>query len=167
MVIATFSVISLFSFRFFTQASYTYSLMRDQNGLYHEAAIAMERMSREIRDAISVEQVAAGKITVQKAHGTALDSNLYVTFILDNGSLKRGSNDSTDDPATYYVLASNVNDFTVTNDVSEDEIFLELELVNGGNITLQSKIYPKNIPFELGLEYTGRDFNGDWQEVIQ
>lgn len=170
IVITTFSIISLFSFRFFSQASYTYSLMRDQNKLYQEATIAMERMSREIRDANSITEVTSGKIKIKKTHGTALDSNLYVTFILDNGSLKRGSNTTATDPSAYEVLASNIkaNGFTVSNPVGDEVLLvLELELLNGSNIALQSKIYPKNIPFTIGLEYTGRDFNGDWQEVIQ
>ena len=169
MVLATLSIVSLFSFQFFTHASKIYCMMRGQNILYHEAVVAMERMSREIRDATSIIQVAPGKIKIQKANDTPLDTNTRVTFILDNNILKRGSRDTSGDPSNYFDLAENVktNGFTVTNASNEISLSLELALPGGENISLESKIYPKNLPFDpLAGNYSGRDFNGDWQELI-
>ncbi|MGA1823776.1 MAG: type II secretion system protein J [bacterium] len=170
MVIATVGIIAIFGFQFFPHLSHSYSMMKGQNMLYHEAITAMERMSREIRDAVTIEEVSQGKIKILKAHGTPVDPYLYVTFILDNGVLKRGSNTTVSDPSIYTALAENIknNGFTVSNP-SGDEIILMLELsdTSGGNFSVQSKICPKNIPFPLGLEYCGRNFNGDWEEIIQ
>ncbi|MGA1867687.1 MAG: PilW family protein [bacterium] len=170
MVIVTIGLLSIFSLQFFSHASHTYALIKGQNMIYHEAVTAMERMSREIRDAVSIEEIASGKIKILKAHGTPLDSHLYVTFLLDNGTLKRGSTTTAADPATYTALAENVktNGFIVSNP-SGDEIELTLELSHSseGNFSIHSKIYPKNNPFPVGFAYCGRNFDGDWEEIIQ
>jgi prepilin-type N-terminal cleavage/methylation domain-containing protein len=166
IVITILGVISLVSLQFFTKTIDTYSILKEQKVVYDEAALALERMEREIRDAKSIPLTSGNKIRIWKAYTTPLDSNLYVTFALNGTNLQRGSSATDSEPASYYTLVSNCTTFTVTN--TSNEIFLSLTLSVPGksSVTLQSKVYPKNLPFS-GTSYSGRNFAGDWEEEVQ
>lgn len=166
IVIVIVGVISLVSLRFFSWTIDTYTILKEQKVAYDEAALALERMSREIRDAKSIQLTIGNKIRILKAYPTPSDSNLYVTFALNGTNLQRGSSATDSDPASYYTLASSCTTFTVTN--TSNEIFLSLTLSVPGksSVTLQGKVYPKNLPFP-GTPYSGRNFAGDWKEEVQ
>ena len=51
-----------------------------------------------------------------------------------------------------------VGGFTVSNDSNEIKLELTLSLGSGENVTLHTKVYPKNISSQ---------FDGDWEEVVQ
>jgi prepilin-type N-terminal cleavage/methylation domain-containing protein len=173
IVIVVLTIVSIFGFSFLSNAAQTYFAMKNQGLLFNEAATAMERMSREIRDCYSISTPTAGnngnKIRVYKAHATPQDANLYVTFALNGTTLQRGSNTVDADPAAYNNLAANCSSFSVTNtlvnNVNEILLTLTLSQATGGTVTVQTKIYPKNLPFGA-VSYGGRSFNTNWFEVI-
>ena len=166
-VIVILSIISVFGFSFISNAARTYFAIKNQNTFYYQAATAMERMSRALRDAVSIRAVvfSPGKIRIQRTHATPQDPNQYVTFALNGSNLQRGSNTIDADPATYYDLAANCASFTVTNSANEILLALTLSLATGERVTVQSKIYPKNLPFGA-TPYSGRNFSGEWAEEV-
>ena len=168
-VIVVLAIVSIFGFSFLFNSAQTYFALKNQSILYSEAATALERMSREIRDARSISTPASGssdnKIRVFKNTATPQDANLYVTFALNGTALQRGSNSADADPATYYNLAANCSSFTVTNSANEILLTFTLSRATGETVTVQSKIYPKNFAF-VGPPYSGRNFNGNWTEEI-
>jgi prepilin-type N-terminal cleavage/methylation domain-containing protein len=166
MVITILGVISLVSLRFFSWTIDTYTILKEQKVVYDEAALALERMSREIRDAKSIQLTTGNKIRIWKAYTTPLDSNLYVTFALNGTNLQRGSRATDSDPTSYNTLASNCTSFSVSNSSNEISLTLTLAVPGKSSVTLQSKIYPKNLPFS-GTYYSGRNFTGDWKEETQ
>jgi prepilin-type N-terminal cleavage/methylation domain-containing protein len=167
-VIVILSIISIFGFSFISNAARTYFALKNQNTLYYQAATAMERMSRALRDAVSIRAVvfSPGKIRIQRTHATPQDPNQYVTFALNGSNLQRGSNTIDADPATYYDLVANCASFTVTSSSNEILMTLRLTLSTGESVTIQSKICPKNLPFGA-TPYSGRNFNGEWAEEVK
>ena len=159
VVMVLLGVVGLFTFQFIGSGVETYIMASNQTGLLAEAKLAMERMVREIRDAESILAPVSGSssnsINFIKSHA-ALDGATNIVFQVSGGVLerKRGINDP--EP-----LAENVPDggFTVTNDSSEIKLELTLSLGSGENVTLHTKVYPKNL--------LSPQFDGDWKEVVQ
>ena len=155
VVIVLLGIIGLFTFDFVGKGVETYIIASNQAGLLAEAKLAMERMTREIRDAEVILAPALGKsstkIQFNKSHSTVLDITKDITFKLNkkNGILKRIGDEN-------KPLAKNVSNFTVTNNSNEIKLELTLSLTGGENVTLHTKVYPKNLPSQ---------FNGDWEEV--
>jgi hypothetical protein len=62
-------------------------------------------------------------------------------------------------------MASNVTTFTVANATNEIQLTSTLSLTSGENVTLQTKVYPKNLARDT--TYTYKNFIQNWQEVYQ
>jgi len=154
VVIVLLGVIGLFSFQFIGSGVETYIIASNQSSLLAEAKLAMERMAREIRDAEEIGDVSSNSINFIKKH-TALDDATDITFQVSEGILYRNS-ESLSEPLAGNVL--NSEDFKVTNNSNEIKLELTLSLESGENITLHTKVYPKNLPSQ---------FDGDWKEVVQ
>jgi hypothetical protein len=67
-------------------------------------------------------------------------------------------------PASTSTMANNVTTFTVVNATNEIQLTLTLSLASGENVTLQTKVYPKNLPRP---DATYKNFCQNWMEVIQ
>jgi hypothetical protein len=138
-----------------------------QAGLFAEAKLSMERMAREISDAAEdITDYSSNHITFTKSHSSPEDSSTEITFQVSGGVLQRTGNASTTEP-----MAENVSNFNVTNNSNEIELELTLSLVVSEtltqNITLRTKINPKNLPFDPNAnDFGGAKFNGDWEEVV-
>ncbi|MBW2019268.1 MAG: hypothetical protein JRI65_04515 [Deltaproteobacteria bacterium] len=144
-------------------------MMEKQKGLLDEAAMAMERISRELRDANSISSPTSGStsstLTFTKSHGSPEETSTYdITFQLSSGTLQRKGD-------TTVNLAEAVSAFTVkrvtSGDKEEITMTLTLEEGTGGNITLQSYICPKNLPYPDPEAPSGRNFGGCWEEDFQ
>jgi len=159
VVIVLLGIIGIFTFQFIGSSVETYIIVSNQAGLLAEAKPAMERMAREVRDAESILAPAPGSssnsINFTKSHSTAVDSTTNITFQVTGGILERKRGTNEPEP-----LAENVpvGGFTVSNDSNEIKLELTLSLTGGENVTLHTKIYPKNLPSQ---------FDGDWKEVVQ
>ncbi|MBL7176168.1 MAG: type II secretion system protein [Desulfobacteraceae bacterium] len=161
VVIVLLGITGLFVFQFVGSGVETHIMAANQAGLLAEAKLAVERMAREIRDANSILVPASGSsgnsINFIKSHSTVVDSATDITFQINAGTLQRNSES----------LAENVSNFTVTNNSNEIKLELTLSLSGGETVTLHTKIYPKNLPFDPSKDFGGTEFNGEWEEVIQ
>ena len=158
VVMVLLGIIGLFTFQFIGSGVETYIMASNQAGLLSEAKLAMERMAREVRDSESILSPVPGSssnsINFIKSHA-AFDGATNITFQVSGGVLERKRGTNEPEP-----LAENVpvGGFTVTNDSNEIKLELTLSLGSGENVTLHTKVYPKNISSQ---------FDGDWEEVIQ
>jgi len=165
VVIVILSIISAITINFLINSIKIYTMTVNQKTLFDEGKLALERMCRDIRDARSITSPASGgsgsSITFMRTNATAQDvAGENITFRW-NGStnplekVKAGIG---------YPMASDINTFTVTRGATNDEItiVLTLSLSSGENVTLQTKVYPKNLPKDA----TYKNFCQNWMEEI-
>ncbi len=177
VVIVILSIVSAISIKFVADSLRIYTMTVNQKTLFDEGKLALERMCRDIRDAKSITPFAgtASSITFVRTNATAFDSGLpgdttgeTITFRWTGGTnplekVKGG---------VGWAMANNVSAFDVTNTTNEIQLYLKLSLTSGENVTLQTRVYPKNLPSEnlppnfLPLNATyNKHFLGNWKEV--
>ena len=181
VVIVILSIVSAITIKFLADSLRIYTMTVQQKTLLDEGKLALERMCRDIRDAASNFPVpAAGAsntyITFTRNNLTAQDAaNEVITFRLTGTTLYKVKTI----PAANSPAAANVSTFTATqgtaaaNSLNEITLALNLSLesVGGGNVNLQTKVYPKNLPEYLPVTYKNfriLDSGGNyasWQEV--
>jgi prepilin-type N-terminal cleavage/methylation domain-containing protein len=172
IVIVILSIISAITIYFLINSLEVYTMTVNQKTLLDEGKLALERMCRDIRDARSITSPASGGsgslITFIRNNATAQDvAGEIVTFRLTGNTLEKVKSS----PSATSSLAANVSTFTVTRGATNDEITLvfTLSLGTGENVTLQTKVYPKN----LGDSTTYKNFRiqdssgnfASWREV--
>jgi len=123
-----------------------YAMTVNQKTLLDEGKLALERMCRDIRDARVIATPAAGgsgsSIAFIRTNATAQDTGgENITFQLNGSVLEKVK------ASVGYGLATNVSSFMVSRGATNDEITLQLTLLlgSGENVTLQTKVYPKNL----------------------
>lgn len=166
IVIVILSIISGFTIHFLVDSARLYSLTINQKALFEEGRIALERICRDLRDAQSISLPAAGdtgsSLSFVRTHATdntyGDGSNENITF-RQTGSILEKVKTS---PAVVIPLAENVNNFSVTRDLVTEEVKVVLTLArsSGERLTLQTKVYPRN----LGAHPLFRNFFANWQE---
>jgi prepilin-type N-terminal cleavage/methylation domain-containing protein len=158
IVIVILSIVSGITIKFLIDSLKIYTMTVNQKTLFDEGKLALERMGRDIRDARSITSVTASSITFERTNATAQDSaGESITFRWNGGTnplekVKAG---------TGYPMASNITAFTVTNATNEIQLQLTLQLTSGENVTLQTKVYPKNLPKD---PTTYKNFYNNWRE---
>jgi prepilin-type N-terminal cleavage/methylation domain-containing protein len=161
IVIVILSIVSAITVKFLVDGLRIYTMTVNQKTLFDEGKLALERMCRDIRDASSISGVTASSITFIRTNATVQDgAGETITFRWNGGAnplekVKAG---------TGYSMASNVTAFTVTNATDEIQLQLTLQLTSGENVTLQTKVYPKNLSPK---DATYKRFYQNWMEVIQ
>ena len=165
VVMVILSIVAAISIYFVVNSLKVHTMTVNQKVLFDEGKLALERMCREIRDARVITLPAAGGsgslITFTRTHATAQDSaDESITFQLTGSTLEKVKAS----PAATSSMAGNVSAFTVTRGATDDEIkiVLNLSLVSGENVTLQTKVYPKN----LAESSTHKNFFQNWQEEM-
>jgi prepilin-type N-terminal cleavage/methylation domain-containing protein len=169
MVMVILSIVSAISIKFLVDSLKIYTMTVNQKTLFDEGKLALERMCRDIRDARSISAPAAGAsgsaITFIRVHGTAWDiANETIIFRRTGNTLEKDKAS----PNVTRELASNVSNFTVTrgavatNNANEITFQLTLSLGSGENVTLQTKVYPKN----LADNATYKNFFNNWREEL-
>jgi prepilin-type N-terminal cleavage/methylation domain-containing protein len=164
IVIVILSIISAITIKFLTDGLRIYTMTVNQKTLFDEGKLALERMCRDIRDAGSITLPAAGAsgslIAFTRTNPTAQDSaSENITFQLTGGNLQKVKTS----PSATSNLAGNVSAFTVTRDTSNEiKLQLTLSLGTGENVTLQTKVYPKNFVDDA----TYKNFFNNWMEEI-
>jgi prepilin-type N-terminal cleavage/methylation domain-containing protein len=182
IVIVILAIVSAITIKFLTDGLRIYTMTVNQKTLFDEGKLALERMCRDIRDAQSISVPAAGA------------SNTLITFIRNNATAQDGASESITfqrnagnstlekvktSPAATSRMADNVNTFTVTrgaaatNNLNEITLALNLLLGTGENVTLQTKVYPKNLSEDLTSTYknfrilnpAGTPIVPTWEEV--
>jgi len=160
VVIVILSIIATISIKFLTDGLRIYTMTVNQKTLFDEGKLALEKMSRGIRDARSITGVTASSITFVRDDATAYDiAGETIIFQLNAGILQKVKAS----PASTSTLASNVTAFAVTNATNEILLTLTLQLTSGENVTLQTKIYPKNLAKNLNY----KNCYQNWMEAYQ
>jgi prepilin-type N-terminal cleavage/methylation domain-containing protein len=162
-VIAILSIVSAITIKFLVDSLRIYAVTVNQKTLLDEGKLALERMCRDIRDANSITSTS-NSITLTRTNATAQDTaGESITFRLTGSTLEKVK------ASVGYAMASNVSTFTVTNTSNEITLQLTLSLGTGENVTLQTKVYPKNLGDSTAYKNFGvQDSGGNltsWQEV--
>ncbi|MFH1757652.1 MAG: prepilin-type N-terminal cleavage/methylation domain-containing protein, partial [Pseudomonadota bacterium] len=166
IVIVILSIVSVVTINFLVNSLRTYSMMVNQKTLLDEGKLALERMCRDIRNAQSITTPAAGssgsQIIFTRTHATAQDiAGETITFQLTGSTLEKVKTS----PAATSSMAANVSAFTVTRGGATDDeikVVLTLALGSGENVTLQTKVYPKNLSDSASY----KNFFTNWQEEL-
>jgi prepilin-type N-terminal cleavage/methylation domain-containing protein len=173
VVIVILSIVSAITINFLINSLKIYTMTVNQKTLFDEGKLALERMCRDIRDGRSITSPASGgsgsSITFIRNNATAQDvAAENITFRLTGTTLEKVKAS----PVATSSLASNVSTFTVTRGAAgNDEItlVLTLSLASGENVTLQTKVYPKNLAESATYKnFRIQDSSGNfasWQEV--
>lgn len=163
MVIAILSTIAGFSIYFLVDSARLYSLTVSQKALSEEARIALEKICRDLRDAQSISIPAPGEsgqiLSLTRTYATAGDgANEDITYRQSGSILEKVKTA----PATVSPLAENVATFSVSRETASAEIKIILTLSGskGERVTLQSKVYPRNLP----ASPIYKNFLANWQE---
>ena len=162
IVIVILSIVSAITIYFLVSSLRVYTMTVNQKTLFDEGKLALERMSRDIRDANSITGSSATSITFIRTNATGAGqdiANETITFQLTGTTLEKLKAS----PAVTSAIAENVSAFTVTR-AADDEIklVLTLSLGTGENVTLQTKVYPKNFADSA----TYKNFFNNWLEEI-
>ena len=143
VVIVILSIVSAITIKFLVDSMRIYTMTVNQKNLFDEGKLALERMCRDIRDANSITGSTATSITFIRTHATGPgqdSANETITYRLIGANLERVK------APTPYVIAENVSAFTVTRGADDEiKMVLSLSLGTGENVTLQTKVYPKNL----------------------
>ena len=185
-VIVVLGILSVFTFSFIDNAVKTYVIGSKQRMLYQEASYIMERISRELRDANQIfASTSNGLYIWPKAHSGVMDTNRYVRYWVQNGNLVRTSSVSSIGTGTDRLIGGHVTLFNsgtnhpippnwvCLNNMPDCLVSITLTLTDANiplsdplakSVTLNVSISPKNNQTSL---YSGRTFNGDYEDVIQ
>lgn len=165
IVIVILSIVSAISIKFLADSLRIYTMTVNQKTLLDEGKLALERMCRDIRNARTITTPAAGSsgnsITFTRAHATAQDiANESITFRLTGSTLEKVKAS----PSVTSAMAVNVSTFTITRGATNDEIkiVITLSLGTGENVTLQTKVYPKNVADSTAY----KNYFQNWQEEL-
>ena len=159
VVIAILSIAAGITIKFLADSLRVYTMTVNQKTLYDQAKLSLEQMCRGIRDARSITNTTASSITFVRDDATYYDvSGETIVYQLNAGALQKVKAS----PASTKSMANNVTTFAVANATNEIQLTLTLSLTSGENVTLQTKVYPKNLVKDL----TYMNFYSNWMEYI-
>jgi prepilin-type N-terminal cleavage/methylation domain-containing protein len=173
VVIVILCIVSGITIKFLVDSLRIYTMTVNQKTLFDEGKLALERMCRDIRDARSITGTTATSITFTRNDATAQDgAGENIRFDLSGSTLRKVKN-AGGAPENPIAMADNVSTFIVTNATNEIQLQLTLSRTSGENVTLRTKVYPKNLSEDLGSPPTYRNFRiqdsggnfASWQEV--
>jgi prepilin-type N-terminal cleavage/methylation domain-containing protein len=161
IVIVVLAIVSGITINFLVDSLRIYTMTVNQKTLFDEGKLALERMCRDIRDARSITSVTASSITFVRTNATAQDgAGETITFQRNAGASTLEKVKAS--PVVTTTLVSNVSSFSVTNSSNEIQLQLTLQLAGGENVTLQTRVWPKN----LVRDTTYKNFAQNWQEEL-
>jgi len=162
IVIVILSIVSAITIYFLFSSLRVYTMTVNQMTLFDEGKLALERMCRDIRDANSITGSSATSVTFTRTNATGAGqdiANETITFQLTGSTLEKVKAS----PSAFSAMAGNVSAFTVTRGADDEiKMVLTLSLGTGENVTLQTKVYPKN----LANSATYKNFFNNWLEEL-
>jgi prepilin-type N-terminal cleavage/methylation domain-containing protein len=182
-VIVVLGILSVFTFSFIDNAVKTYMIGSKQRMLYQEASYVMERISRELRDADQISANVSSELYIwPKAHPGLMDTNRYIRYWVQNGNLMRTSsvlpssagadrligkrvtsfNPSTNQP--FSICLNNTPNCLVTVILTVTDTDIPLDDPLAKSVSFRTSISPRN---NQTSSYSGRSFNGDYEDVVQ
>lgn len=163
IVIVILSIVSAITIKFLVDSMRIYTMTVNQKTLFDEAKLALERMCRDIRDAHSITTTASS-ITFTRGNATVQDVAGETIIFRWNGGANPLEKVKAS-PVATSTLAANVSAFTVTNATNEIQLQLTLLSASGETVTLQTKVYPKNLLEDTSAPVTYKNFYYCWREV--
>jgi len=165
VVIIILSIVSVITIKFLVDSLRIYTMTVNQKTLFDEGKLALERMCRDIRDARSITPFAgtASSVTFVRDNATVQDI-AGETIIFQRNNVASTLEKVKASPAATRTMADNVFTFAVTNATNEIQLQLTLQLASGENVTLQTKVYPKNLAKDA--THTYKNFYQNWSEAI-
>jgi competence protein ComGF len=165
VVIVILAIVSGITIKFLADSLRIYTMTVNQKTLLDEGKLALERMCREIRDARDMTLPAAPfpssgtVIRFRRTHATAKDpAGEWIRFLRTGTDLQKDKAN----PNVTVTLASNVSVFTVTREANNEiRLQLTLSLGSGETVTLETKVYPKNMPDST----TYKTYFQNWEEL--
>lgn len=169
-VIVVLSILGAFTFSFLDNAIRTYRLVKEQSPLYADGAYIMERITRELSDAITVTKATPGELTFTTPRHLPppLDEVREATTV----NYRRSDSNPRDLLRNNIIIGRNVIKFNASQ--LDGTITIELELDNPNDtsipsFTLKTTVIPNN--YESNFGETGRSFGasgyGNYYETIQ
>ena len=162
IVIVILSIVSAITIYFLVSSLRVYTMTVNQKTLFDEGKLALERMCRDIRDANSITGSSATSVTFTRTNATGAGqdiANETIIFQLTGSTLEKVKAT----PSATSAMAGNVSAFTVTRGADDEiKMVLTLSLGTGENVTLQTKVYPKN----LANSATYKNFFNNWLEEL-
>jgi prepilin-type N-terminal cleavage/methylation domain-containing protein len=171
IVIVILSIVAAISINLLVSSLRVYTMTVNQKTLLDEGKLSLERMCRDIRDAQSITGSTPTSITFVRNHATVQDVAAE-TIIFQRNVGASTLEKVKASPSATSTMAANVSTFSVTNATNEIRLQLTLSLSTGENVTLQTKVYPKNLSEDLTSTYKNfriQDSSGNfasWQEVL-
>lgn len=176
LVIVILGIIGVFTFLFVDRNIRTYLLMTNQGEIYQEASYALERITREMRDATYVHMCGTGLLAFQK--GNPRNGEAVTWYSMSSSRLYRTSMSNWATPISDPKLMSeNVESFrceSVSETGDEPTFQLTLRLVKQGSpgLRISTKVCPKNYCGGVNSPtcatvYAGRSFNRDYMDVVE
>jgi prepilin-type N-terminal cleavage/methylation domain-containing protein len=160
VVIVILCIVSGITIKFLVDSLTIYTMTVDQKTLFDEGKLALERMCRDMRDANAITGTTPSSITFARVHATAQDI-AGETIIFQWNAGARTLEKVKASPAGTTTMAENVSAFSVTYASSEIQLQLTFNnLVTGANVTLQTKVHPKN----PATDTTYKNFKNYWEE---
>ncbi len=145
VVIVILSIVGLMVFSFLGNSMASYMIVKERDRIFDEGLTAMERMSREIKDArydsvtYPITAVANTSVSFTRKHATPRDASTSITFRRNGNVLERVGNVS-----GTRVLAGNVASFSPTVSGKNVDFSLGLSVSGGGTLVLQSSAVARN-----------------------
>lgn len=157
MVVVIMGVLGLFTMNFMEQTADIYTLSTEQDALYSEVWVSLERITRELQAATQggVTVPASGSsgnvLTFTKETTTPNDASTSLTYQVSSGRLQRVG-----DVSGTHTIADGITTFTVTN---TSNLITILITKTKGTLTysLQTQVYPSQERFGTT--------EGHWEEV--
>jgi prepilin-type N-terminal cleavage/methylation domain-containing protein len=170
LVIVISSIVSIFTFSFIYNSVQTYRLMRTQSQLHQEGSYALERISRELRDASFGLDSGSGISFIKPVRSALMDPNIsdrntFVRYYRSGKSLYRCSDASfglvclfnPSSSPTNKPISANISTFAVLHNTNgecnpsdlpgcqDDSFSITLGLTRDGQtFTIATTITPKN-----------------------
>ncbi len=168
VVIVILSIASGITIKFLVDGFRIYTMTINQKTLLDEGKLALERMCREIRDARNILGTTPSSIAFTRTNSTpgGDGASERIRFDLSGTTLRKVKGvDASGNGGTPYSLADHITSFNVTNTSNEILLQLTLQRPSGENVTLQTKVYPKNLDKDPTRTY--KNFFQNWEEEVQ
>ncbi|GAX61083.1 hypothetical protein SCALIN_C17_0117 [Candidatus Scalindua japonica] len=152
IVVVIASILGTFVFGVLTKSLSAQIAMQKKKERNDDAIMVMEKISREVKEAKTINNTATNQLIFEKNVTSSLDGNLFVKFIRNTSTneLRRQSsttygglpgNDTSGDVIAEHVTTF-IADAVPQYGSSVDAIIIDLVLDGGSN--WNTKIYPRN-----------------------
>jgi len=150
IVLVLASILGTFIFQIVTNSLNTLITMRTRKERADDAILVLEKISREVKEAKTINSVGSNTLIFEKNATSSADTNKFVKFIRNTSTnrLRRQSATSLGslpgNSTSGNVVAENVTVFNASGEAGStgNRIVITLELSSGAE--WETKIYPRN-----------------------